>query len=438
MLFSTICLGQNRTKYEPPDGRVLHGVGQYMDLIYTDEENWQDVENYQDTIDRIPVIYSVYTPIDPYLRLFDTVDFNNIVSNHNYPYVLVVGLTFHDSTLLTTGSFNVHVQSILDGSMDDQVREIAQSLKAIVGPVYLRPGFEFGTGNAGAHSDPDMSATDFVNIWLHLYNIFQQEGVDNVSWVWNTVNPQSFNYIEWYPGDEYVDWWGINYFTSGQISGGDGFLVDAVAHGKPVMICESSPIENGGTTNASNWENWFVPFFNKIKNQNNIKAFIYINDPWDRGPFASWPDSRITSNATIQDNFTAQMTDSIYIHMNEYEANPGILAGNLNSIDESITVTTHHLALKNYPNPFNAGTVIEWKYSPNYSFNLDIYNIVGQKVDSFIIAGSENGKYAVNWTANNRSSGIYYALLTLIDSGNKTGSASLDPKDRIIKMVLLK
>ena len=108
---------------------------------------------------------------------------------------------------------------------------------------------------------------DYGYIWIHIYEVFEAEGVTNVAWVWNTVNPLSFNYLDWYPGDEYVDWWGINYFTSGQINAGDSFLNDAKLRNKPVMICESCPIHDNGTLNTSNWDDWFVPYFEKIKDK---------------------------------------------------------------------------------------------------------------------------------------------------------------------------
>jgi len=311
-------------KYEPPDGRIIHGLGQYVTIFYTDLENWQYVTEYQNAIN-IPVIYSVYAYINPLIAALDSTDFIDIVSNHGFPYILVVGIVLIDDSLIT-GNINIPVQSILNGNWDQQIINIANRIKGVNAPVYVRPGFEFGHGNGGFHNNPDMKAGDFENIGMHIYNIFQQQNVTNVAWIWNTVNPNDFNYIEWYPGDSYVDWWGINYFTSSQINNGDGFLADAAAHNKPVMICESCPIQNGGTTNSSNWNTWFVPYFNKIKNTPYLKGFIYISDPWNRpGFFDDWPDSRININSIISQNYTNEMLDSIYIHMPEYQINPGII-----------------------------------------------------------------------------------------------------------------
>ncbi len=354
-------------KYEPPDGRVLHGLGQYVNLtFYTEEENWQLVTEYQDATEKVPVIYSAYAYTDPYVDSLDSTNLIDIATNHGYPYVLLVGLSLFDSSS-TTSSVNIPVHSFLNGDLDDQIIKIAQEIKNIIStPVFVRPGYEFGKGNDGLHNDddnPDWTAENFKLIWLRIYNIFDQQGVTNVAWVWNTVNPQSFDFMDWYPGDEYVDWWGIDYFTTSQINNADAFLDSANIHQKPVMICESNPIENGGTTNADNWDDWFVPYFDKIKNISHIKAFVYISDPWDKpGFFDSWPDSRITSNNTILTNYSAELENPVYIHMDEYQNNPGI-------IDSPLPVSLTSFIISSLSNE----NLIQWRTESeinNLGFNI--------------------------------------------------------------------
>lgn len=325
LIIISYSFGHFGAKWEPPDGRVIHGLGQYVSYFYTDQENWQYVSEYQTAISQVPVIYSVYAFIDPIIdSSYDHTEIDDIVNGHDFPYILTVGLGLMDDSYLSTGTINIQVENILNGSLDYRIIDIAQRIKSVNAPVYLRPGFEFGENNSGIHNDPDMGSTDFIDVWMRIHNIFQQENVTNVAWVWNTVNPSQFGYMDWYPGDNYVDWWGINYFTLGQINSGDDFLNDAAFHNKPVMICESSPIQNGGTTNASNWDNWFIPYFNKIKSTAHLKAFIYISDPWNKpGFFDDWPDSRIDQNETIRQNYAQETEDLTYIHMPEYQANPG-------------------------------------------------------------------------------------------------------------------
>lgn len=313
-IYPHIALAHMGARYEPSDGRVIHGLGQYVSTVYSDSENWQLVSAYQTAAGEVPLIYSAYQGINPFLDSIDSTDLLDIVSEHNHPYILIVGLYLLDGTDLQNSYANP--DAILNGEWDDTITDIAGRIKAIDAPVFLRPGFEFGTGSQGLHQA--FSGPEFISIWNYIWTVFDRENVNNVAWVWNTVNPNQFDYMSYYPGDDFVDWWGVNYFTVSQINNSDSFVEDAAIHGKPVMVCESCPIQNNGTQNSDNWNNWFVPYFNKIKEYNHIKAFVYISDPWDKpGFFDEWPDSRIDSNVTIQSNYAFEMQDSCYIHIDE-------------------------------------------------------------------------------------------------------------------------
>ena len=365
-------------KYEPPDGRILHGLGQFVNLtFYSEEENWQLVAEYQNAVDRIPVIYSAYAYTDSLVDDLDSTSLIDIAKNHSYPYVLLVGISLFDITSTPT-SVNIPVTRLLSGALDEQIIKIAQEIKNIYPtPVFVRPGFEFGSGNSGLHNDPDntdWTAQNFIQIWIRIFNIFEQLAVTNVAWVWNTVNPQSFNFMDWYPGDDYVDWWGINYFTISQINSSNAFLDNAFIHNKPVMVCESNPIENSGTTNSNNWDDWFIPYFTKMKNTSHIKAFIYISDPWDKsGFFYSWPDSRINSNGTILSEYAAELNNSVFIHMDEYQNNPEL-------IDSPLPINLISFNIISKPN----ANLIEWETSSeinNRGFNIyKAYSKVNKEV----------------------------------------------------------
>jgi hypothetical protein len=309
--------------FSVPDGRIIHGLGQYVPSScgYSDEENWQHVKGYESALGMgmSPVIYSVYLGICPEAVAKDNTNIQDIATKHDYPYILVISLYLLDQTK------SKNVRAILSGDWDDSIRTQASSIKALDSVVFIRPGFEFGA-SSGVHGE--FNATEFIAIWHYIRNIFSEEGVSKALWIWDTVNPETFSYMDYYPGDEVVDWWGINYFTIGQMSGSAAFIDAANTHGKPVMICESSPILNNGTQNTANWNNWFVPYFNIIK-QKNIKAFIYINDPWDKeGFWEEWADSQIYSNSTICNNYLNEMQNDCYIHMVDYLANPNIFNPN--------------------------------------------------------------------------------------------------------------
>jgi len=412
-VLTNLSLAHFGQKYEPVDGRVIHGLGQYVSIGYTDAENWQYVTEYQDSVGYVPVIYSTYVYLDPKLDNQDYTDLNDIIQNHRYPYILVIGLVLADSTSDLNGNINIPVNTILNGDLDYRIIEIAQRIKLLNSPVYLRPGFEFGKGNSGLHDDndnPDWTAANFRLIWRRIYSIFTEQNVTNVAWVWNTVNPSSFNFMDWYPGDDYVDWFGINYFTTSQISSGDSFLDSAATHQKPVMISESNPIQNGGTTNAANWENWFIPYFNKISTYPHIKAFIYISDPWNKPEFfGSWPDSRITTNSTILSNYRSEMSDPKYIHMDDYQISPWL-------IDISLPVTLTQFCVE----PRTEMNLVQWETASeinNLGFNLyraanreevSMDQLHFEKINQDLIPGAGNSSEPQKYFFKDRNIRDYY------------------------------
>jgi hypothetical protein len=107
--------------------------------------------------------------------------------------------------------YRATLAQIADGSQDAYITETAQTLRALNVPVAMSLGHEmnggwypWGTG----HSD----ARDFVRAWRHVHDLFQDQGVSTVIWVWspNIINPvPKVRLKPYYPGDGYVDWVGV-------------------------------------------------------------------------------------------------------------------------------------------------------------------------------------------------------------------------------------
>jgi len=80
----------------------------------------------------------------------------------------------------------------------------------------------------------------------------------------------------------------------------------------------------------------------------------------------------------------------------------------------------------NYPNPFNAATVLRYSLPRQSPVTLNIYNLVGQRIATIFQGEKPAGEHSVSWDASAFSSGIYFARLET-DNGSKN-----------IKLVLLK
>ncbi len=99
---------------------------------------------------------------------------------------------------------------ILRGEYDEQFRRLARDIKEYAQPVLFRLNNEMNTdwtSYCGMMTllDPDI----FIMTWQRLYDIFEEEGVDNAIWIWNPI-ATSCPYSSWgedlcfFPGTEYA------------------------------------------------------------------------------------------------------------------------------------------------------------------------------------------------------------------------------------------
>lgn len=63
-----------------------------------------------------------------------------------------------------------------------------------------RPWFWWGTDGAEVYK----------KLWIHMFDTFKAKGVNNLVWVWTSCG----NDADWYPGDEYVDVIGVDYYEN--------------------------------------------------------------------------------------------------------------------------------------------------------------------------------------------------------------------------------
>jgi hypothetical protein len=84
------------------------------------------------------------------------------------------------------------------------------------------------------------------------------------------------------------------------------------------------------------------------------------------------------------------------------------------SIEDFGHVAPHQYELaKNYPNPFNPTTTINYTLAKAGQVTLDVFNMLGQKVKTLVKTKQDAGSYSVQFNAEGLSSGIYmYRLQT--------------------------
>ena len=157
--------------------------------------------------------------------------------------------------------------SILSGRSDAYIRAWARGLAAYGGPVLLRFAHEMhDQAYPWAVGVNGNQAADYVAAWRHVHAIFVKERGANVQWVWNPNtlpgarhDAYSGVYGSLYPGDDVVDWLGLDIYNGGSGLaewGGWRTFADALAEpyqalhavaDKPVVLSEVGSAETGGS-----------------------------------------------------------------------------------------------------------------------------------------------------------------------------------------------
>jgi beta-mannanase len=142
-------------------------------------------------------------------------------------------------------------------------------------------------------------AGEYVAAWRHVHDIFTQVGATNATWVWcPNVDPenQMQDLGKLYPGDNYVDWtgldgynWGTNPTRPDRWRSFDSLysstykkITGTIAPSKPLMISEVGCSEYGGSKAA-----WIKDMLAKIPvNYPKIHGLLWF-DKYDDG--MDWP-----------------------------------------------------------------------------------------------------------------------------------------------------
>lgn len=209
------------------------------------------------------------------------------------------------------------LKNITSGKFDTYITKRAQDAKTWRNPFFLRFAPEMnGNWTPWSEGINGNKAGDYVQAWQHVYHIFAANHVTNATWVWcpNIKNTeQSAPISEYYPGDAYVDWTGIdgfNWGTTTQYSKWYAFAgVFSTTYNqitkitsKPIIIAETGSVEKGGNKAA-----WITDAYS-VEIPNNfpaIKAVAWFNQ-------ITQQDWRIESSSAAQTAYIQAMKASNY------------------------------------------------------------------------------------------------------------------------------
>lgn len=289
---------------EPVD-KVFHGAGQ----TYHTEPLNHAFENYGEMMGdtMYPVVFMDYNSINSSLSFYQNLKTRlDQIEAETGKYVI------------PQFGFYIPSEGMPDGQYETQLQRMADGLNLLERPCYMRIGYEFN----GTWYNPLYQPTTFKHAFRRVVNKLREEGVEAAS-VWNPYPGWhsyygSWNYIShFYPGDDVVDWYGMDLFSATDIGSEHtaALIDDADDRGKPILIGEATP-RFIGADNSADWMNWYRPFFNLIQDNPGIKGHAYINWDWGQtSEWSNWGNADLTQGSPyVRTNYMLQMQDPIWAH----------------------------------------------------------------------------------------------------------------------------
>ncbi len=117
------------------------------------------------------------------------------------------------------------LRRIAEGEFDEYISQWARSAADYGEPFLLRWAHEMNGNNmwpfpwvTGTYGNRQYNTPEeYAQAWRHIHDIFKREGATNVLWVWCPDTEGDLGMFDsLYPGDEYVDWVGLDGYNWGE------------------------------------------------------------------------------------------------------------------------------------------------------------------------------------------------------------------------------
>ncbi|MBI5473299.1 MAG: T9SS type A sorting domain-containing protein [Ignavibacteriae bacterium] len=406
---------------EPPDGKVYHGT----QVIFGTHVGYLGALGDTSIHPRVRGIFLSVPGTRPPATAFAGLR-SFLASADSFGFIPEVGLFLVTSNASPTGATDsiIAVSTQYDYFLDSIIVISRNYGKRM----FVRIGGEFnGWWNGGGYH-----RYYYVTAFRKIVNKYAAFGFrDSIATVWcyepdgaNDFDSVGVNGPLWYPGDSYVEWFGLDVFDADHFDQSlpdtlrgaitrkgksERFLAMARSKQKPVFLNETSA--KGVTLTAdsidsrNDWNNWFAKYWFFIGRHLEIKGFNYINQDWENTGYPGWGDARIQNSPYITAWYRQEMQNPRYIH----------LRSPITSARDRSVPTNAFALFQNYPNPFNPTTAIEYQI-PNSrnetTVTLKIFDLLGREVATLVDGLQDAGLKSVRFEATNLAGGVYFSRLT--------------------------
>ncbi len=286
--------------FEPRGHRILHGIGQSEKIFKEYSRHFPASP---------PILFMTYNSL--WVRKRDILRLKKELENYAPNFIIPqIGVGLPNWKGIDT----VQVKELAE--------KFAENLSFLQGPAFIRLGYEFnGEWN---RYNPE----DYKRCYRIVVKAIREKVTFPIAFVWcYAVEGMYQNWEDYYPGDEWVDWWGIDLFSPEHFSAGNtkDFIQKANVKHYPVMIGESSPRWVSAQRGDYSWRTWFKQLIKLFAYYPNIKAFCYITYDWAEyyGPVSAlhdWGDARIWRDSVVSARWKKTMEDPAFIHAQTKES----------------------------------------------------------------------------------------------------------------------
>jgi hypothetical protein len=203
--------------------------------------------------------------------------------------------------------YGADFDDIASGSLDGVIEARAAAARDLDAPFFLDFAAEMNGEEGWGGNDPEV----YIAAYRHIHDVFVAAGATNVVWAWcpnvtdlDNTNDQTLDY---YPGDDYVDWTGVDGYNWG---GSDWQSFQEVFENiypllaskkKPILIGEMSSSETGGDKDA-----WIAEMLPALKQEFPlIRAVVWFDVNKER-------DWRISSSTASEAAFKEMAADAYF------------------------------------------------------------------------------------------------------------------------------
>ena len=158
---------------------------------------------------------------------------------------------------------------------------------------------------------------------------------------------------------------------------------------------------------SSAWVNYYKSSYTYDGNNNQIE---WLSQSWDGSAWMNY--YKYSSTYDGNNNQIECLSQSWWLGsawVNEYKDSYTYIP--VTAVNDDLSFVGIYSLSNNYPNPFNPSTKLSYSIIQAGLVILNIYDVLGNEIETLVNEERPAGTYEINWNAANVPSGVYFYQL---------------------------